>query len=79
MAADAVDRVVRTGGVPYLVPQRLPWWQLHMLDVYATLLGASGAAVLAAAFIVHWVLMAAQMAVPQVWQAGFGSIKAKLL
>ncbi len=35
LAADIVERVVATGGEPYLdtKAQTLPWWQLSLLDV----------------------------------------------
>ena len=39
LAADVVDRVLLTGGEPYLQTKEaeLPWWKVAMLDVYVFL------------------------------------------
>jgi hypothetical protein len=40
LAADHIEHVLQTEGAPYLSPAHLPWWQLHMLDVYAAIAAA---------------------------------------
>ncbi len=36
-AGDWLDHMFQVGGEPYLVPVRLSWVELNMVDVYATI------------------------------------------
>ena len=54
VAADVVERVLRTGAEPYLetMQHKLSWWQLSLLDVKLFLAAAVSLVVVLALFVV---------------------------